>query len=219
MNKGKNGISMAKKGYILIGAALILALLLIGAVAYNSGLFSGSTTTSPSPSIPAITGLMNSTSSITAFQALAVAENNASIKAWKSGKSNVVFSGISSQFCVDGSANTWTIAYDSDVEQIAVNVNGDGAVIGSTVKRTQDMAPSVQISTAGLIDSSNASEAAKELIYNNGFDVNGPSTMKLISGGTGAYIWDISNPVSDGYFIVRVDAASGKVTQNQHIQN
>lgn len=210
---------MAKKGYIIIGAVLVLALLLVGAVAYEMGLFSGPTTTSPSPSIPAISGLINGTSSITALQALAVSENNASIQAWKSGKSNVVFSGVSSQFCNDGTANTWTITYDSDVEKISVNVNGDGAIITGKVTRTQDMAPSIKISTAGLIDSSNASEAAKELIYNNGFDVNGPGTMDLISGGTGVYIWDISYPVSDGYFIVRVDAASGKVTQSQHIQN
>lgn len=210
---------MAKNAKLMIGAALVvvLVLILIAAVVYNNkapvaGIATPTVQASPQASVSAV----HEASSVTAFQAVSVAGSSANIASWKSGKADVTLSRLYSSLCTDGLSTAWTAIYDSGNEEIIAKINGNGTTIMSTIPRTPDMAHAQNIQIDGLIDSDKASDIASTAVAGTGMKITGPLTIELVPSGTGAYMWDISYPVDNGFYIVYLDAKSGKITQSTH---
>ena len=210
---------MAKNTKLLIGAALVVVLVLAlvaAVVVFNKVPLSGTPSVQASPQASPVGTVAGNATGITAFQAVALAGSSTDIGNWKAGQKNVTLSRLYSSLCTDGLAPTWTVIYDSDRQEIMARVGGNGTTIVSTVQRTTDMAHAQNILINGLSDSDKASAVASTAVSGTSMSITGPLTMELVPSGTGAYIWDISYPVDNGFYIVHVDATSGKITQSTY---
>jgi hypothetical protein len=211
---------MVKNAKLMIGATLVVILVLIliaAVVVYNKAPpTTGVVSVQASPHANTSTVNTSNVSGITALQAVSIASSSIDINNWKTGQTNVTLSRLYSSLCSDGLSPAWTAIYDSDHEEIMTKVNSNGTTILSTVQRTPDMAHAQNILISGLIDSDKASDIASTAVSGTNMQITGPLTIELVPSGTGAYMWDISYPVDNGIYIVRVDASSGKVTQSTH---
>ena len=128
---------MVKTTYIIIGAAIVLALALIGAVVYYHG-GAPASNGNPVPTPVLTSNESDANSTITAFQALLLGENDADIKNWKASNKDASIAEISSDFCTNGMSDTWTLTYASDTEEAYVQVANSTVKGFSTVKTPRE---------------------------------------------------------------------------------
>jgi hypothetical protein len=146
------------------------------------------------------------------FSALSASSDSPAVKAWMADKKVIYVAGISSDFCVEGLSDTWTITYASDDGQVVASVNKGEAV---------DVRPSTSSPQQGLdpgkvIDSEKAWQAVAASITAAGETAPMTVSMSLkIIGGKPR--WDVSYVASGGYRIVRVDAVDGTVSESMTV--
>jgi hypothetical protein len=204
---------MVKMVYIIAGAALVVALSVIGAIVYYQGGVPGLSFTAPySHNTSGGSNVM-----ITALQAFSIADKDSNVKNWKAGNNNVSVGQITSDFCADGLSDTWTITYASDTEEASAHVES-GIMQGITVVRTAERLYPVQNTlVGGLIDSPKASDIAAGAMSSAGVSAEGPGSATLAFKTSGAPIWDMNYPLANGNYIARIDAASGNITESATI--
>ncbi|HTY91828.1 MAG TPA: hypothetical protein VMC84_11680 [Methanocella sp.] len=205
---------MVKITYIITGAVLIVALVAIGAFVY----YHGSAPTAPAPTPWPAPGLTNGTEAgITAFQALSLGNNDASVKRWMANNKNASIAEISSEFCDGGLSDTWKLTYASDSEEATVKI-GNMTVQDVTFAKTPERVfPRQQLITDKLIDSDRACGIASNSLANIGDATDGPASITLTMKGSGTPIWDINYPIASGYYIFRIDASGGKITESVQV--
>jgi hypothetical protein len=148
----------------------------------------------------------------TAFDALSVSSADPTVKAWISGKKIVYVASISSDFCVDGLSDMWTVSFASDDGQIMACV-----VQGEVVDARQSVSsPQQGLDPSKAIDSVEIWQKVMNEIQADGSEMPQVASMALKVAG-GSPRWDVSYEVSDGFHIVRVDAGNGTVTDKTTI--
>lgn len=204
---------MVKMAYIIGGAVLVVALAVIGAIAYYQG---------DIPGLSANTPFSNKTSSesngtVTALQALSVADKDVNVKNWKDDNKNVSIGQISSDFCTCGLSDTWTITYASDTGEASAHVE-NGTMRGMTATKTPErLYPVHNTPVNRLIDSTAAFDvAARTGIDASDASVNtmAPASTTLAFKASGSPIWDINYQMDGGNYIIRIDASSGSVIES-----
>ncbi|WP_174589796.1 hypothetical protein [Methanocella conradii] len=195
---------MVKMAYIIIGAALIISLAIIGAAVYYDG--------DKSPNANTLNKTGNeSNGTITALEACSIAENNAKVRSWKEGVRNVSIAQISSDFCDKGLSDTWQLTYASDTEEASVYIK-DGAVKGITIEKTTErLYPYAKESINSLIDSPGAWDIAINVLENESASIDGPASATLTLNAAGNPIWDLNCKTNVAFYIVRIDAKGGDV--------
>jgi len=148
----------------------------------------------------------------TAFGSLSRASGDPAVRNWLADKMTVYVTGIASDFCADGESDQWTITYASDKGQYIIFVTG-----GSIVE-ARDSQSSLQqgIDPRTIIDSDRAWRVAADDITASGGTLPESASMKLMIIG-GKPCWDISYQASDGFRILRVDAADGTISERATI--
>lgn len=201
---------MVKMAYIIIGIALVAALSMTGAVIYRySGIAEPANVSTPTPE-PNVT-LNGSGGTVTALQAFTIADNDAGVKAWEAGKSNVSLARVSADSCDAGLSDNWTLAYASDSGEVSVHVVNASVAGISPVETPERLYPMQTVQIDTLIDSDRACSISSEAMANAGMSASGPASARLAFGAGGVPVWDLSYPVGQGYYIVRMDASSGTI--------
>lgn len=208
---------MVKMAYVIAGVALVAVLLIVGAFAYEKGIGSGTSPVSPTPTVAAAVNL-TAGEEVTAFQALEDIESDQQVKDWETGKANVSITMISSDFCDNGMSDRWSVSYVSDTMDATMKLD-NGTIIVTPSGASQGVPLQAQrITTTGLIDSGDASSIALETMNEAGQYPNGRASAKLTAKSSGNYAWELSYSLRDGgYYIIRIDAASGNVTGNDQL--
>ncbi len=151
------------------------------------------------------------TSPVTAFDALSVVNADASVAAWKSQRTNVSVSDITSQDCENGLSSTWSITYISDGEQAQV-IYDAGAVSNMFKTELQDgilLPPTIV--TSSLIDSDRACLIAMGNLTSMSEISTGPASIELSPAAQNTSVWDVIYPLSNGSYMVRLNAADGQI--------
>jgi hypothetical protein len=202
---------MVKRGYVIAGVALLVVLLAAGAFVYENSLGTGVSQVSPSPTVAAVN--LTADIEVTAFQALELLESDQQTKDWKAGKTNMTITMISSDFCDDGRSDRWTVNYVSDTMDAVAKLDS-GTVYVTPEGASQGVPLQAQrITTTGLIDSDEACNIALNMMNEALQYPSGPASAKLTAKSSGNYEWDLSYSLENGgYYIIRIDAASGNVT-------
>lgn len=144
----------------------------------------------------------------TAFGSLSMASADPAVRNWLADKTTVYVAGIASDFCAEGESDQWTITYASDKGQFIVVVAG-----GSIVEARDSQSSLPQgIDPRTIIDSDRAWLAAADDITASGGTLPESASMKLMIIG-GKPCWDISYQASDGFRILRLDAADGTISE------
>ena len=148
----------------------------------------------------------------TAFGSLSSASADTAVRNWLADKKIVYVAGIASDFCALGESDQWTITYASDKGEYIVFVS-DGSII-----QTLDSQSSMQqgIDPRTIIDSDRAWQVAADDISASGGTLPETASMKLMIMD-GKPCWDISYRASDGFRILRIDAANGTISDRATI--
>lgn len=144
----------------------------------------------------------------TAFGSLSLASADQTVRDWLADKTNVYVASITSDFCAAGESDQWTVTYASDKGQYIVFVAG-GAIL-----QALDAQSTLQqgIDPRTVLDSDQVWQVVADDIAASGGQVPESASMKLaLIGGTPC--WDVSYQAPDGFRIVRIDAASGTISQ------
>jgi uncharacterized protein YpmB len=198
---------MVKITYIITGVAIVIVLAILGAVAYYHPGSSNTPVSTPMAAANETNGM------ITAFGALSMSDSDTDIISWKASNKNGSVAEISSDFCTDGLSDTWAVTYASDTGEATVHI-ANATIIGVTTLDTSESTfPYQKLMTDKLMDSNVACGIASKYITDNGEVINGEASVTLTLKASGAPIWDMNYPVMTGYYILRIDASSGKVTE------
>jgi uncharacterized protein YpmB len=203
---------MVKKVYAITIAVIIIALLIAGIAVYELGINTSSdkgtnTTATPVPALKSnnVTFLSEP---VSAFQAIAIADNNATVAGWISGK-NAYLTDVMSEICVQGLSKTWMLTYNVGDQQASVLVS-NGAV--SDISTTNGAVQSPKITTTSLLDSDKAINISQTAIEAADQVTTGPVTMEIMPGAQNTPIWDVTYKVQGGYYLVRLNATDGAIT-------
>ncbi|AFC99006.1 hypothetical protein Mtc_0235 [Methanocella conradii HZ254] len=195
---------MVKMAYVIIGAALVLSLAVIGAAVYLDN--------DKSPNANTLNNTRNESNGIiTALQAYSIAENDSQVRGWKKSARNVSIAQISSDFCDSGLSDTWHLTYSSDTEEASVYIK-DGALKGITIEKTAErLYPYAKESIDSLIDSPGAWDIAINVLENESARMDGPASATLTLNAAGKAVWDLNCKTNVAFYIVRIDAKGGDV--------
>jgi hypothetical protein len=227
---------MVKIQYVAIAILAVLVIAAVGAIVYENNSNStgsgagtiqatasstasanGSAQATPAAGASAIPIIGNSTnnvkngSQVTAFNALSVVDSDPSVVEWKSQRTNVSVTDISSEECEDGLSSTWSITYISDGEQAQL-IYDNGAV--SSITKSEIPAGALlppTMVTGSLMDSYTAYGTAIVNLTSMNQTPVGPASMELSPGTGNTSFWDVIYPIENGYYLVRLNAADGQV--------
>jgi hypothetical protein len=198
---------MYKKLYIEIMLVFAVVASATAAIAYQGGMLSNTATENIAVGAGPTTVPSNINGPTTAFTAVAIADNNAMVKEWKLKNPDAKVESISTQECQAGSASVWSFIFAGNSEKATVEVT-NGRVALSIVNGTH---ASHTLDIAALIDSEKASSIATEVLSKDGYTPTGPATADLSYMKGYAGVWDLSYPIGNSYYILRLDASTGSV--------
>lgn len=158
-------------------------------------------------------------SRVTAFKALSVVDSDAAVAEWKSQRTNVSLVSITSEDCNNGLSGAWAVTYISDGEQAQVLYNNGSVsnIYGSPLHNGILLPP--KMVTGSLIDSDKAGAIAMVNLTSAGKTSAGPASMELSPGARNISSWDVTYPVSGGYYMVRLNAATGQIIESTLISS
>ncbi|HTY89541.1 MAG TPA: hypothetical protein VMC84_00020 [Methanocella sp.] len=199
---------MIKKEYLVISLVLVILVAASAAIIYTNGTQesaqrpTGSIVPTPSPMI------LTSDEQVSAFTALEIANNSESVSTWMStNRGSVAVESISTEASVGGKSGVWTIIYAGSPNKAGVQVTGTGVNLttlpGSFPAHTLDI--------AGLIDSDRAISLSNDILNKEGYTPTGPASAELSYMGPYAGVWDLSFPVGNDYYVIRLDAKTGSL--------
>jgi hypothetical protein len=209
---------MVKMEYIIGAVLVVLAIAVVGFVVYDQGMLKGITGEKPVNATPSpVTGDDSTVISqpVTAFSALSTVQGNSKFKDWKAHRTNVSVTDISSEACTDGLSTTWAITYISDGEQALVLYDSGRVlnIVKSPIRTDVLLMP--KLVTGGMIDSDRAYSIAAGNMSSRGKIPIGKASLELSPGAQNTSNWDVICHINDGYYLVRIDSASGKVLESK----
>lgn len=209
---------MIKIEHIIVALVAVLAVAGIGYVAYDQGLLKGvmgekSINVTPTP----LTVMDDETiisQPVSALTALSTVEGSSKFKNWKAGKADAFVTGISSESCNGGLSNIWTITYVSGSEQ-AVVLYDSGRILNIIKSPIQgEVSQMPKLISGSVMDSNKASDIASANLTARGKVATGLASFELAPGAQNTSNWDVIYRITDGFYMIRLDSASGNVLES-----
>lgn len=208
---------MVKIEYIVVAALAVLVIAGIGFVAYDQGMLNGiaggkQVNATPSPATAVEETIVSQP--VSALTALSTIEGSLKLKDWKAGKTNIFVTDIASEECSGGLSTNWAITYVSDGEQ-AIVIYDSGRVL-NIIKRplTGDVSMMPGLISGSVMDSNKASDIASANLTARGKVATGLASFELAPGAQNTSNWDVIYRITDGFYMIRLDSASGNVLES-----
>lgn len=211
---------MVKLEYILVAVLAVLVVAGIGYFAYDQGMLKGITgenLNNATPTAPAVSDEETVISQpVSALTALSIVEGNSKFKNWKTGKTNVFVTDITSEASTGGLSATWAITYVTDGEQAIVMYNSGQVlnIIKSPLQTNVSLIPGV--TTGSVIDSDRAYALAAANLTAQNTTTGDQASIELSPGAQNTSNWDVIYRVTDGYYLVSLDSVTGSVLESTH---